>query len=81
MNLCLRAVPIPLFLLGTQKEMPAMDVEVVHTVLLLRLCLRMEQLGYHWTDLYENPHLSMGRCATSRKVAGSIPDSVSGIFH
>jgi len=29
----------------------------------------------------DNLHSSLRHCATSRKVAGSIPDGVIGIFH
>ena len=31
--------------------------------------------------LYEGTHSWLRQCATSRKVAGSIPDEVIGIFH
>ena len=48
----------------------------------------MEQVGSHWTDFHEIVYVSgtavaqwLRRCATNRKVAGSIPTGVSGIFH
>jgi hypothetical protein len=45
---------------------------------------RKENFGSHWTDLHEyySKNLQwLGYCATNRKVAGSIPDGVIGIFH
>jgi hypothetical protein len=40
--------------------------------------LRVETMSYEYTNLVGK---SGGHCATSRKVDGSIPDGVIGIFH
>ena len=42
------------------------------TIFFMRLCTNIR--GTRWCSLLRH-------CATSRKVAGSIPDSVTGIFH
>jgi hypothetical protein len=38
-------------------------------------------LSYFRKTLIQDTHDSLGHCATSWKVAGSIPDGVTGIFH